>query len=160
MPYMAQFKYNVYAYGHCGWSRRIHELAMMNTGVLMEESPCNEYLHGVFVPGKHYLPVNGDFSNLHDVVQKAKHDGVDVEAMAREWSRVGRESLTLACTLDYVEALLRGIAKLQRFTPEYHPEWSEYELGRDRLWFSRIHNRTMSECVEPAWHKTPKKMPC
>ena len=160
LNHMARYRMNVYAYGHCGWSRRIHELCMMKTAVLMEDSPCREYMHWIFKPGKHYLPVAADFSDLHEVVQKAHKDGLDIEGMARKWSELGRESLTLACTLDYVDALLRKLAALQRFTPVYHPEWSEYTLDRNRMWFSKLYRRNTSECVRPHFVHGVRTLPC
>ena len=30
------FRYLVYAYGRCGWSRRIHELAFFNSAIFIE----------------------------------------------------------------------------------------------------------------------------
>jgi len=30
-----KYQYLVYAYGHCGWSRRLHELAFMDAVIFM-----------------------------------------------------------------------------------------------------------------------------
>lgn len=52
-----KYQYLVYAYGHCGWSRRLHELAFMNAVVFMEESSCREFMHWVPQEGKRKAPV-------------------------------------------------------------------------------------------------------
>lgn len=52
---MAAYQGNIYAYGHCGWSRRVHELAMMKTVVFMEHSMCREYV--ILLPTLHCRPL-------------------------------------------------------------------------------------------------------
>lgn len=162
MEVMSNFRYNVYAYGHCGWSRRIKELAMLRTVVLVEESSCNEYIHGLFRPNVDHLPVNEDFSDLVDTMEKAVPQGKAFEgnAMAEEWVARGQEMMTLTSTLDYVELLLRGLAKLQRFVPQYHPEWKEYTFGRGRLWFGSLKQRNDTRCTKPHFHSRPRTHKC
>jgi hypothetical protein len=156
MNVMAEYQYNVYAYGHCGWSRRIRELAMLRTVVLVEESVCREYVHGLFQPGIDHIPVKEDFSDVVEQLQRVT-DGpqseTKMEAMANAWGSRGQEMLSLGCTLDYVELLLRELAKLQQFQPQYHPEWDEYTFERGHLWFLSRKTMDASECKRPTTYR-------
>ena len=129
------FRSNVYAYGHCGWSRRIHELVMMKTVVMMEHSICREYMHGVFEPGKDHIAVAEDFSDLPAKLETLFTSADQGKAMAERWYRRGLDIMSLPCTLDYVEAILREYARLQRFEPVYHPEWPLFDLDKNLSFF-------------------------
>lgn len=72
--HMSTYKYNVYAYGHCGWSRRIHELAMMETVVLVEDSICREFMHGLFSPSIDHLAVAENFADIPEKMAAALAD--------------------------------------------------------------------------------------
>eukprot|EP00049_Salpingoeca_infusionum_P013795 m.257447 g.257447 ORF g.257447 m.257447 type:complete len:486 (-) comp15529_c1_seq1:2793-4250(-) len=129
------YRYLIYAYGHCGWSRRLHELAMMRTVVLMEHSTCREYMHHLFEPGKDYVPVAEDFSNVEATMEKLAANEKASHEMAEQWFKKGVESFRLTCVLDYVEGLLRKYASLQRFTPGPRPDWPLYKLGANKDYF-------------------------
>lgn len=162
MDVMSDFRYNVYAYGHCGWSRRIKELAMLRTVVLVEDSSCREYVHGLFEPNVDHLPVKEDFSDLVERMEAATPAAktFDGDAMADLWMARGQEMLTLTSTLDYVELLMRELAKLQRFTPQYHPDWKEYTFDRGRLWFGSLKPMNASKCKKPAFRSRPRTHKC
>lgn len=64
MAKYGKYQYLVYTYGHSGWSRRLREMAFMNTVVLMENSSCHEFYWHPFKPGVHYIPVQEDLSDL------------------------------------------------------------------------------------------------
>lgn len=162
MDTMSEFRYNVYAYGHCGWSRRIKELAMLRTVVLVEDSICREYVHGLFEPNVDHLPVREDFSDLVEKMEVATpvENAGDSNAMANLWAARGQEMLSLTSTLDYVELLLRELAKLQRFTPQYRTEWKEYTLERGRLWFIGMKPMDAAKCAQPKFHARPRHHKC
>ena len=147
---MGTYRYNIYAYGHCGWSRRVKELAMLDTVVLMEDSACREYVHGMFEPGVDFLPVKEDFSNLASVARKAKANAGESGQMASSWRKKGREMMSLGCTLDYTEGLLLELARLQTFKPAYHPEWTLHTIDRKRDWYvDGVYERHKSQCKKP-----------
>lgn len=155
MDYMAGFQYNVYAYGNCGWSRRIHELAMMETVVLMEFSPCREYMHGLFEEGVDHIPVEDDFSDVIPALEKGLASPKEAEAMAARWVQQGRAMLSLECTLDYVEKLLREYARLQSFKPEYHPDWPQYFPNTTAEFFKQpAAQHPHSGCAKPTYNGT------
>ena len=129
LEHNGRFKYLVYAHGNLGWSRRLRELAFMNATVLVaRSSQCQEYYLHCLQPGVHYESVAEDLADLQVRYEALLHDDARAESMAAAWVRRGTELFTLACTLDYVEALLRGSAALQRSQPKPRPDWQRYTL--------------------------------
>ena len=159
----ARHRAHVYAYGNCGWSRRVHELMMMDTAVLMEHSICREFVHGAFEPGRDHIAVAEDFSDLveRSLAMLAPSAAAGTRAMAERWGRRGREMLRLSCILDYVELLLRRYAALQRFVPAARPEWAPY-----RPWMSLQQQsnptlrRPKAECSPPKFAVRPRVHLC
>lgn len=124
-----QYQYLVYTYGHSGWSRRLRELAMFDTAVLLENSTCHEFFAHVFEPYVHYIPVAEDLSDLPAKLTRAVQHADTSEAMAQRWRRMGQTILSLECILAYVDMVLRAYAKLQRFNPLPREDWAEYWFG-------------------------------
>jgi hypothetical protein len=132
-----RYRYLVYAYGHCGWSRRLHELVFFSSVVLMEDSLCREYMHYAFEPSVHFIPVAEDFSDLEVKLLAAVEDEAGSREMAKKWMEIGPDSLSLSCTLDYIDQLLRAYAKRQDFSVTEDPSWPLYTVG-DGVEFFRL----------------------
>jgi hypothetical protein len=124
----SNYRYLVYAYGNCGWSRRMHELIPLNATMLVQDSECHEYYTSFFQPYKHYIPVAEDFSDVKEKLEAIAQDPVESERMASEWVAIGHDLLDLTCVLDYLETMLRGYAQLQLFTPNERLDWFEYHF--------------------------------
>jgi hypothetical protein len=124
----AEFKYSIYAYGRCGWSRRIHELAFIESAMFIEDSECTEYFMEVLEPGKDYVPVAEDFSDLVAKLEEVHSDPKRARALAVEWLKHARPMFSLACILDYVENIINGYAGLQKFKPQPRPDWKLYDI--------------------------------
>eukprot|EP01147_Barroeca_monosierra_P005763 gene5763-9016_t len=124
-----KYQYLLYAYGHHGWSRRLHELAQINAVVLMEESNCREYLHHAFEEGVDYISVAEDFSDVKQAMEALIKVPETSRRMAGRWGHKGRQITSLPCTIQFVEDLLRKYADLQRFVPPQRPDWALYKLG-------------------------------
>eukprot|EP00038_Savillea_parva_P012975 m.208156 g.208156 ORF g.208156 m.208156 type:complete len:489 (+) comp24036_c0_seq1:41-1507(+) len=158
---MAEYQGNIYAYGHCGWSRRVHELATMDTVVFMEDSICREYFHAMFEPGVDHVAVAEDFSDLVTKAEDMFKRPKDAEAMAAAWYTKGKQLFSLVCVLDYVDALLRAYADLQRFDPEYHSSWPEYHPNETHDFFrSEAAALPTKACQEPVMFKGVKSHKC
>ena len=124
----AEHRYQVYAHGRCGWSRRLREFGFMKAVVFVEDSQCEEYYLSALRPGVDYVPVAEDFSDLTGKLEAIDADPARAEAMASSWIQRARESMSLPCVLDYVELLLAEYAKLQKFTPAPRPTWARYDM--------------------------------
>ena len=157
-----QYRYLVYAYGHCGWSRRLHELAFMRAGILMEKSACREYVHHIFDPVNEYISVEEDFSDVRSWLQKLAANEEQSRRMAEQWHLRGTASFTLQCTLSYVDQLLRRYAALQRFTPVERTAWPIYTLGDTHTHFKRFgRNGTSEDCPAAVVDRTlPRSHEC
>jgi len=124
----AEYRYQVYAHGRCGWSRRLRELSFMQAVVFVEASKCHEYFLHALRPGVDYVPVAEDFSDLTGKLGEMDADPGRAEAMAQNWIKHARASMALPCVLDYVEQLLAAYAKLQTFAPQPRPSWARYDM--------------------------------
>ena len=132
-----EYQYLVYAYGHCGWSRRLHELAHLQSVVLMEGSPCREYMHHVFEEGVDYVAVREDFGDVQETIEQLVTEPDKSKDMAARWARKGRAAMSLACSLQYVEDLLRRYASLQTFVPPRRNTWPLYKLNAPDSYFKK-----------------------
>ena len=124
----AKYKYLVYAYGRCGWSRRIRELAFVEAVLFVETSNCSEYFMQSLVPNEHYVSVAEDFSDLAAKVDEIDADQKKAKRLAASWLKHARSLLSLECVLDYIEALLVAYGPLQKFTPTEKASWKLYDL--------------------------------
>lgn len=127
----AKHRYQVYAYGRCGWSRRIRELSFMKAVVFAEASPCREYFYDALRPGIDFVPVAENFSNLAEELARVHEHPTKAEDMANQWIERASDFFALPCVLDYVWELLNGYARLQRFKPQPRPTWEKYDLREE-----------------------------
>ena len=111
----SQYRYLVYAHGNPGWSRRIRELTYMRATVLYEISSCNEYFTDMYTPNGHCLPVAANFSDIGQKLEHAINNTAASERMVYAWMQRGHQILSLTCTLDYIELLLREYSRLLDF---------------------------------------------
>lgn len=82
-----------------------------------------------------------------------------MELMAARWFSQGRMIMSLPCTLDYVEDLIRKYASLQTFVPSYHATWPLYHESYDVAVYSNgtMFGLQMDICPEPTYIKNISK---
>lgn len=129
------YKYNVYTYGHSGWSRRLREMMFMNTTVFMETSSCNEFFFDSLHPGTDYIPVAEDLSDLQDRLESVARDPDTARIISNNWLKSAKPLMRLECILDYIEQLLRAYAKLQKFDPPDRSDWGLHTLDSNAQYF-------------------------
>lgn len=161
----AEFKYLVYAHGRCGWSRRIRELAFMDTTILLEASNCTEYYLSKLKANEDFVPVKEDFSDLAQKLQWAHKNQEESKRIAQNWVLHARSIFSLPCVLDYVETLLTQYASLQRFQPIERSEWKKYDLldpdaHTIKFLLSEEAQLDVSECPGIASKRENHKMTC
>ena len=116
--------------GHCGWSRRLHELALMRAAVLMENSTCHEYLHYAFAP-EHYVAVATDFHDVEPALNTLVGNHRAAADMADAWFDQGTRAVSLDCTLDYIASLARRYSAIQAEPPQQRDDWHLYTYETD-----------------------------
>jgi hypothetical protein len=152
MTESSKYRYLVYAYGRCGWSRRIHELAFFHATVFLEASNCTEFFMPKFEAMVDHIPVKEDFSDLQVKVEAMHKRPQDTRRYADAWRKKGRQVFALECVLDYIELLFTEYATLQRFKPQLRSKWPSYDLT-DNIVFTPAYlgqpemRRPMSECA-------------
>jgi len=129
LPMAAQenYKYIIYAGGHCQWANRLRIQLFMENAILRQASQCNEW-YGLFLkPWQHYIPVDYHFDNLTEAVQWAQDHEDEVRAMNERKLAYAHCALHKDNQLDYAERLLRSYARLLRYEVtrrESAKEWS------------------------------------
>ncbi len=124
---LGKYRYLIYAYGRCGWSRRIHELAFVRAVIFMEASSCTEYMQGVLRPGVDYIPVKEDFSDLARQVEWVHSQPDRARILADNWYTRARPIFSLPCVLAYTEGLLRAYAKMQLSLVPSREDWPVFD---------------------------------
>ena len=139
----------------------------METVVFMEDSICREYVHTLFESGVDHVPVDESFRDLGAKAAEwaaGGGRGNDAAAMAARWAAKGRGLMSIECTLDYAEALLRRYAALQRFVPQRRKDWVRYSLenvyGAPFPWNDGSVMRPTSECTPPRFSSRPRVHTC
>ena len=135
----------------------------MHAVVFMEESPCHEFVHSLFKPGVDHVPVAMDFSDLAAKAEATLQDEAQARRMADRWVKQGIEATRLTCVLDYLDALLRRLAGLLTYKPQYHPDWPLFHTDFTPGGFvddAALLNETT--CIAPVYGTKPYKraMPC
>ena len=118
----------------------------MNSTVLMEKSDCSEFFYDKFEPGVHYIPVQEDLSDLPKQLSATISNQAQAREMAAQWVSVGQSLLSLECILDYIDNLLRGYAKLQRFVPRLHESWPLHHLNSTAHYFLQSEPPSIATC--------------
>jgi hypothetical protein len=153
----AKYRYQVYAYGRCGWSRRIRELAFIKGVIFAENSSCREYFFDEFRPGKDFVPVAEDFSNLEAKVTQVHKDAKAAERLASNWVDRASNVFALPCVLDYIWDLLVEYERLQRFKPKPRPTWPIYDFRNETIKAAHTHFFQQDLSLDNTLCKEPRK---
>ena len=111
-----EYRYQIIAEGHCGWSDRLRLALFMGPLLLMQESSCREFYGLGLEPWVHYVPVADNLQDLRERVEWARAHEADAEAIAaRAQALAARLHLhEISC---FWWQLLANLAALQDFEP-------------------------------------------
>ena len=116
-----------------GFSGRLDELLTLGGAVLKQDSPFAAYYYPLLRRGVHYEPLA---RNLSDVCSASAALLSDLPGRAHKLasaaSRFARRFLSPEAVAQYVVALLRQYAYLQRFVPSLHPQAVPWREDRQR----------------------------
>ena len=66
---------------------RIRHLSYINSLLLMQQLPCEEFYYGLFQPYVHYLPIRRDLADLYSKVRWARRHDAQASKKTRKPQR-------------------------------------------------------------------------
>ncbi|XP_033864706.3 protein O-glucosyltransferase 3 [Acipenser ruthenus] len=112
-----KYKYQVNVDGTVA-AYRFPYLMLGNSLVLKQASSFYEHFYTHLKPGKHYVPVKQNLSDLIEKITWAKENDAKVEKIAREGQAIARELLQPFRLYCYYFTVFQKYAKLQASKPE------------------------------------------
>lgn len=73
-----------------------------------QAAPCHEWFEPFFVPGQHYVLVDGNFKNLSAAITWAQAHDAEAQQMVAAANKRAKEVVSVAAIYEYSEALLKG----------------------------------------------------
>lgn len=119
VPLLAQeeYRYQIIAEGHCGWSDRLRLALFMGPLLLIQETACREFYGLALEPWVHYVPVDHAFATLASVVQWARDHPDLVRRMIRNAHAYAEHAVSAAAVRAYAAHVLRHLGKAARYVP-------------------------------------------
>ncbi len=107
--YLVDVDGNSCSYERCFW------ILLSNSLLMKQESHNIQWYYHALKPGKHYLPVKADLSDLPEKIAWAQEHDAEARAMAENGAQFAKENLSPEDILLYVYHLLVEYAQLQKF---------------------------------------------
>ena len=106
-----QFRYLVHAEGQCGSADRLKQSLASPMLLLKQGSPCHEWFEPFFEPWVHYVPLDGNFSNLTAGVVWARTNNEKAKRMVANANARIQQVVSVAGLYEYSERLVTGYAE-------------------------------------------------
>jgi hypothetical protein len=74
----------------------------------IQAAPCYEWFEPFFVPGQHFVPVDGNFRNLSAAIVWAQTHDAEAQQIVAAANERAKEVVSVAGLYEYSEALLKG----------------------------------------------------
>ncbi|XP_062403997.1 protein O-glucosyltransferase 3 [Sardina pilchardus] len=116
-----KYKYQVNVDGTVA-AYRFPYLMLGGSLVLKQKSPYYEHFYTHMEPGKHYIPVDRNLSDLIQKIKWAKDHDAEAETIAKEGQRLARELLQPHRLYCYYYLVLQTYASRQVGQPTVHPD--------------------------------------
>lgn len=113
LGHLQQFKYIVSAGEATEWDPNFSTLLHLNSVILKPETMETEWFTPVLVPGKHYVPVAPDYSDLIEKIQWAQTHEDQVQEIIRNANAFAAEYLKERAMLHYMYHTLTSFARKQ-----------------------------------------------
>lgn len=137
----SQYKYIVNVDGHCSAFRLSLELGMGSV-ILLVNSRYRLWYHHVLKPWYHYVPVNGDLSDLLEKIKWCKNNEEKCRTISKNALDFYNKNLSKDGILDYMQTLLITIRKKMGYNSKYN----KYTL-------EKIQNRYIFKNIESTENK-------
>ncbi|MCI4387045.1 hypothetical protein PGIGA_G00069540 [Pangasianodon gigas] len=125
-----KYKYQVNVDGTVA-AYRFPYLMLGNSVVMKQDSSYYEHFYAHLRPGRHYLRLRRDLSDLIEKIQWAKENDGEVEAVARAGQALVRELLQPHRLYCYYYMVLKWYADRQVDEPAVHPEMERVRQPSD-----------------------------
>lgn len=106
----SEYKYIINIDGHVSAFRLSLELSMGSV-ILLVDSPWKMWFTDLLIPGKHYVPVNSDLSNLVEQIQWCRDNDEQCQQIARNAREFYETYLLTDGILDYMQKTLVDLKK-------------------------------------------------
>ena len=112
-----EYRYQIIAEGHCGWSDRLRLALFMGPLLLMQESSCREFYGLGLEPWVHYIPIDHAFETLASVVMWARAHPDLVALIKRNMHAYAEHAVSAASVRAYATHVLRHLGAAARYEP-------------------------------------------
>ena len=122
-----KYRYVVHPEGACSSSDRLKQSFASPMLLLKQAAPCYEWFEPFFLPGQHFVPVDGNFVNLSAAIAWAQGHDAEAQQMVAAANERAKEVVSVAALYEYSEALLKG----------YATRYSRALANKDSAWLQR-----------------------
>ena len=147
----SKYKYIIHVDGHVSAFRLSYEMKMGSV-LLLVESQYRMWFRPLLKPYEHYVPVNGDLSNLVSQIEWCRNNDEECKKIAQNSRKFYYTYLEKDGVLDYIQNLL---VKLRKSTDVYFypPPLNEISLKEKQVVLDEWGKNTEQEC---AYNTDPK----
>lgn len=129
-----QYKYLVVADGNTCTYPRFYLGLYSGSVVFKDQTDDYQWFYRALKPGKHFIAVSKDFSNLPEKVIWAKNNDKKVKQIARNSQKFIRRNLTSKHIYQYIVQLLNEYSKLQDSEVKVLDDMYLYQGSRKNKW--------------------------
>ena len=136
-----EYRYAIYAEGHCGWSDRLRFMLFMGAALFLQETNCREYYGLKLEPWVHYVPLDHDFHALEAAYDWAAAHEADVLAMVDNMHAYAEHVVSAAAVRAYAAHVLRHLGGALDYAPARRPHAvpaAPFHAERHRLLWDNI----------------------
>jgi hypothetical protein len=136
-----EYRYAIYAEGHCGWSDRLRFMLFMGAALFLQETNCREYYGLKLEPWVHYVPLDHDFHALEAAYDWAAAHEADVLAMVDNMHAYAEHVVSAAAVRAYAAHVLRHLGGALDYAPAHRPHAvpaAPFHAERHRLLWDNI----------------------
>ena len=106
------YKYVVHVEGNGGWSDRLKHLYTSGMTVIKQDMGVSEFFEPLFIPYRHYVPVDSALTNLSDAILWARANDQQARQMAADAATLAEQVLSERGLHMYMQELLVRYAAL------------------------------------------------
>lgn len=111
------YRYQIYAEGHCGWADRLRFILFFKIGLFLQETFCREFFSLGLQPWIHYLPIDYHFDNLVEIHEWAETHVAALERIITNMNAYAAAMLSGTSIRSYAISVLIELSLSLRYKP-------------------------------------------